>query len=73
MPAHAEWVGDVRAMMGTEVRVLLWDDDPDEGKQLVEQVFEETARIDRLMSTYILAFRRRFQRAKAQIFCLSVA
>jgi FAD:protein FMN transferase len=53
MPAHAEWVGDVRAMMGTEVRVLLWDDDPDEGKQLVEQVFEETARIDRLMSTYI--------------------
>ena len=53
MPAHAEWVGDVRAMMGTEVRVLLWDDDPAEAERLIEEVFEETARIDELMSTYI--------------------
>ena len=53
MPAHAEWVGDVRAMMGTEVRVLLWDDDPAEAERLIEEVFDETARIDELMSTYI--------------------
>ena len=53
MPAHAEWVGDVRAMMGTEVRVLLWDDDPAEAERLIEEMFDETARIDELMSTYI--------------------
>ena len=53
MPVHAEWVGDVRAMMGTEVRVLLWDDDPAEAERLIEEVFDETARIDELMSTYI--------------------
>jgi FAD:protein FMN transferase len=53
MPVRAEWVGDVRAMMGTEVRVLLWDDDPVAGEQLVDEVFDEVARIDQLMSTYI--------------------
>lgn len=51
--AHADWVGDARPMMGTEVSVLFWHDDPAAGELLVEQVFAEAHRIDRLMSTYI--------------------
>ena len=50
--AHAEWVGDARPMMGTEVSVYLWSDDPEAGRQALEEVFDEAARIDRLMSTY---------------------
>jgi thiamine biosynthesis lipoprotein len=51
--AHADWVGDARPMMGTEVSVLFWHDDPMAGELLVEQVFAEARRIDQLMSTYI--------------------
>jgi thiamine biosynthesis lipoprotein len=40
-------------MMGTEVSVLFWHDDPVAGELLVEQVFDEAHRIDQLMSTYI--------------------
>ena len=39
-------------MMGTEVSVYLWSDDPEAGRQALEKVFSEAARIDRLMSTY---------------------
>ena len=53
MQAQAEWVGDARPMMGTEVSVYLWSDDPDEGQQALEEVFAEAERINRLMSTYI--------------------
>ena len=52
IPSAAEWLGDARPMMGTEVSVLLWHDDSEAGERLVEQVFDEAARIDRLMSTY---------------------
>ena len=50
--AYAEWVGDARPMMGTEVSVYLWSDDPEAGRTALEEVFNEAARIDRLMSTY---------------------
>ena len=50
--ALADWVGDARPMMGTEVSVYLWSDDPEAGRQALEEVFDEAARIDRLMSTY---------------------
>ena len=40
-------------MMGTEVSVYLWSEDPDEGQQALEEVFAEAERINRLMSTYI--------------------
>ena len=50
--AYAEWVGDARPMMGTEVSVYLWSDDPEAGRQALAAVFDEAARIDRLMSTY---------------------
>jgi len=39
-------------MMGTEVSVNLWCDDPEAGRQALDEVFAEAARIDRLMSTY---------------------
>jgi len=49
---RAEWMGDARPMMGTEVSVYLWSDDPEAGLAAVEAVFQEADRIDRLMSTY---------------------
>lgn len=52
-PAHAEWIGDTRAIMGTEISVNLWHDDNAAGRELVAAVFAEAERIDRLMSTYI--------------------
>lgn len=51
-PAKAEWIGEARPLMGTEVSVYLWHDDPDQGRLLVEAVFGEASRIDALMSTY---------------------
>ena len=50
--ALADWVSDERAMMGTAVSVHLWSDDAEAGQRALEAVFEEAARIDRLMSTY---------------------
>ena len=52
-PAQADWFADARPMMGTEISVRLWHDDPLQGQRLVEQVFAEAKRIDLLMSTYI--------------------
>lgn len=40
-------------MMGTEISVYLWHDNPAEGRAAVEAVFEEASRINQLMSTYI--------------------
>lgn len=48
----ADWIGDTRALMGTEVTVYLWSDDAEQAQTAVASVFEEAARIDRLMSTY---------------------
>ncbi len=53
MPVSAEWVGDARPLMGTEVSVWLWHANPEEGRRLVEAVFSEAERINELMSTYI--------------------
>lgn len=50
--AVAEWLGDARPMMGTQVSVYLWSDDTQIGHAAVEAVFDEAARIDHLMSTY---------------------
>jgi thiamine biosynthesis lipoprotein len=50
--ANAEWFGDARPMMGTEVSVYLWSDDPESGVNAVEAVFQEADRLDQLMSTY---------------------
>ena len=49
---RAEWMGDARPMMGTEVSVYLWSDDSEAGLVALESVFQEADRIDRLMSTY---------------------
>jgi thiamine biosynthesis lipoprotein len=50
--ADAEWLGDARPMMGTEVSVYLWSNDPETGLAALEAVFQEADRIDHLMSTY---------------------
>ncbi len=55
MPVSAEWVGDARPMMGTEVSVWLWHEDEAAGRELVDAVFAEAERINQLMSTYIEA------------------
>lgn len=51
-PALAEWLSDARPMLGTEVSVYLWSADSEAGRQALDGVFEEAARIDHLMSTY---------------------
>jgi thiamine biosynthesis lipoprotein len=51
--ARAEWLGDSRGLMGTEIIVQLWHDDRGAGEDAVEAVFTEMIRIDELMSTYI--------------------
>jgi thiamine biosynthesis lipoprotein len=51
-PADHGWVGDVRPLMGTEVSVCLWHEEEEAGRAIVDQVFAEAERIDRLMSTY---------------------
>jgi len=50
--APADWTGDTRPMMGTEISVYLWSDDPEAGQAALEDVFAEAVRIDHLMSTY---------------------
>lgn len=52
MPCKAEWHGDARPMMGTEVSVFLWHEDETTALGLIEAVFDEARRIDELMSTY---------------------
>ena len=50
--AAAEWFGDTRPMMGTEVSVHLWHEDAGRAEVLIDAVFDESARIDELMSTF---------------------
>jgi thiamine biosynthesis lipoprotein len=52
LTASAEWIGDRRPLMGTEISVQLWQDDPIDGEAAIEAVFAEMVRIDQLMSTY---------------------
>jgi thiamine biosynthesis lipoprotein len=40
-------------MMGTEVSVYFWHDDPDAGRLALDAVYAEAERINELMSTYI--------------------
>ena len=48
----AEWLGESRPMMGTQVSVHLWHSDAAEGKRCIDRAFAEMSRIDELMSTY---------------------
>jgi thiamine biosynthesis lipoprotein len=52
-PSDAEWLGDSRAMMGTEVSVHVWHENADEASAFIDDAFAEVARIEGLMSTYI--------------------
>lgn len=51
--AYADWFGDARGIMGTEVSVYLWHEDAEAGTRAVDAVFAEMERINALMSTYL--------------------
>ena len=53
VPAQAEWFAAARPMMGTEVSLRFWHDDPEQGERLQDAVFVEAERINQMMSTYI--------------------
>ena len=53
MPSRADWVGENRPLMGTDVSVYLWHDDPVAGQEAVDAAFAEVERINALMSTYL--------------------
>ena len=46
-------MGAEQAHMGTSVSVYLWHEEPEAGQRALAAVFDEVARIDNLMSTYI--------------------
>jgi thiamine biosynthesis lipoprotein len=50
--ASAQWVAGEAAIMGTAIRVELWEPTEGSGEALIERVMDEMRRIDRRMSTY---------------------
>lgn len=50
---QAEWFSDQQAIMGTEITVTLWHQDPVEGESAVDAVMAEMRRIDATLSPYI--------------------
>jgi thiamine biosynthesis lipoprotein len=55
IPSRAEWLGDSRPMMGTEISVYFWHDESQDGAEALQAVFAEVSRINELMSTYVEA------------------
>jgi thiamine biosynthesis lipoprotein len=53
MPAPAEWLGEAKPRMGTEVSVYLWHEDAAVAGAAVDAVFAEMDRINAVMSTYV--------------------
>ncbi len=51
-PAQAAWVDRHEAIMGTNIDVEVWHDDPVKGNTAVDAVMDEMRRIDTLMSHY---------------------
>jgi len=51
-PAQAQWLNLQRDMMGTDLRIYLWDDDPDAGQAAIEAVVADMSHINALMSPY---------------------
>ncbi|HVY63925.1 MAG TPA: FAD:protein FMN transferase, partial [Gammaproteobacteria bacterium] len=52
LPARAEWLERHEAIMGTNIDVELWHDDPAQGSAAIDAVMDEMRRIDALMSHY---------------------
>jgi thiamine biosynthesis lipoprotein len=48
----AAWHSDSQGIMGTEVRVTLWHEDPDKARLAIDAVMTEMRRIDALLSEY---------------------
>ncbi len=52
LPAQSEWIDDTQAIMGTEIRLVLWHEDPQKGRAAINAVMDEMRRIDRQFSFY---------------------
>jgi FAD:protein FMN transferase len=48
----AEWLHDSAAIMGTRVSVELWHEREDQGRQAIQEVFDEFRRLDDKLSPY---------------------
>jgi thiamine biosynthesis lipoprotein len=51
-PAQAVWLDRHEAIMGTNIDVEIWHDDPVKGEAAIDAVMDEMRRIDTLMSHY---------------------
>src|SRR5690242_14938961 len=51
-PARAAWLDRHEAIMGTNIDVEIWHDDPVKGEAAIDAVMDEMRRIDTLMSHY---------------------
>jgi thiamine biosynthesis lipoprotein len=52
VPCRGDWVTGEEAIMGTAIRVELWEPKPGQGPSLIAAVMDEMRRVDRRMSTY---------------------
>lgn len=50
--AYAQWLQDDRELMGTRVSVELWSEDEAASRQLIDSVFAEVQRLDRMMNPW---------------------
>ena len=50
--SRAEWLTETRPMMGTEIRVELWSQDPAQGRVAQQAVFDEFRRLDEMMNPW---------------------
>ena len=53
MLLHAEWYRDTQGIMGTEVSVSLWADDPTQGQRAIQSIMTEMRRINAALSPYL--------------------
>ncbi|WP_339066973.1 FAD:protein FMN transferase [Teredinibacter turnerae] len=51
--AHCEWYSDTQGIMGTEVSITFWHDDPAQAQQLLADGMAEMRRLDRELSPWI--------------------
>lgn len=49
---HAEWQSAEETLMGTQVSVELWSDDPEAGLDAIDAVFAEVERLDLMMNPW---------------------
>ena len=51
--AEAQWLSDKQSIMGTEVSVALWVEDPAKGREAIAAVMQDMRAVDSQFSPYI--------------------